>query len=189
MATCGNVVAEIDRVQEQAVSGIFRPDEPDLESRALEGRRPGIVSNACSMSTAFWHEGLDYVRDPFVANAAHLGLLLVLALGFWVVRWKSNQWATAGDSVSSANRVFQSPFAAALLLALAFLTIPLLPRTGINQGAFSDLGLCADHPIDPASRRSMGAAGTLFAQCFLRPRHGADSLCRRNPDRPSSLFV
>jgi hypothetical protein len=48
----------------------------------------------------------------------HLGLLLALTLVFRVVRWKSDQWVTAGESGSSATKVFHSPFAAALLLTL-----------------------------------------------------------------------
>jgi potassium efflux system protein len=51
---------------------------------------------------------------------------------FRVVRWKSDQWVTAGESGSSATKVFHSPFAAALLLTLVFLTIPFFREIPIS---------------------------------------------------------
>ena len=130
VAKCGNVLAEIDRSQQQAVSGILVRNDAVWRGELWAGAGHTFLERVRRTSTAYLQDGLDYLRVP--SMPLHLGLLLVLTLVFRVVRWKSDQWVSAGESGSSATKAFPSPFAAALLLTLVFLTIPFVREIPIS---------------------------------------------------------
>jgi hypothetical protein len=132
VAKCANVLAEIERSQQQAVSGILVRNDAIWSGELWAGAWQALLERVRRISNAFLQDSLDYLRDPSKGMPVHLGLLLVLTLVFWVVRRKSDQWATAGESGSPAIKVFHSPFAAALLLTLNFLTIPFLQAIPIS---------------------------------------------------------
>ena len=132
VAKCGNVLAEIDRSQQQAISGILVRNDAVWRGELWAGAGHTFLERVRRTSTAYLQDGLDYLRVPSEGMPLHLGLLLVLTLVFRVVRWKSDQWVSAGESGSSATKAFPSPFAAALLLTLVFLTIPFVREIPIS---------------------------------------------------------
>jgi len=126
VAKCGNILAEIDHAQQQAVSRILVRNEAVWSGEFWAHAGRALPDRVRRMSNTLRQDSLEYLGDPSKGMPLHLGLLLVLTLLFWVVRWKSDEWAIASEPRSSATKVFYSPFTAALLVTLAFLTIPFL---------------------------------------------------------------
>jgi potassium-dependent mechanosensitive channel len=140
VARCGNVLSEIDQFQQQAVAGILvRQAEPIWSAELWGGVRTGFIERIRKVSSGFWADILEYVRDPSKGMPRHLGLFLVLALVFWVARRKVDQWAVIGESASSVAKVFDSPFAAALLVTLTILTGPISQIPIAVRGSFQIL--------------------------------------------------
>lgn len=132
VATCGSVLAEIDRSRREAVSGIFVRNHAVWTRELWMGTGHSLLERGRRISSTLLQESFDYLHDPSKGMPLQLGFLLALTLLFWVVRWKSDQWAVAGESGSSRTKVFHSPFAAALLVTLALLTIPFLQAIPVS---------------------------------------------------------
>jgi potassium-dependent mechanosensitive channel len=111
------------------------------------------------------------LRDPSKGMPLHLGLLLLLTLLFWMVRRKSDEWAITGET---ATRVVHSPFAAALLVTLAVLTIPLLRAVPVSVRELFQILACAPiilmiRPVAGEwARRGLYSLSALFAIDTLR---------------------
>ncbi|MGA9578822.1 MAG: mechanosensitive ion channel domain-containing protein [Terrimicrobiaceae bacterium] len=126
VAQCGSVLAEIDRSQQKVVSGILVRKSAIWSGKLWAGAGQALHDRVRRISNTLLQDGLEYLRDPSKGMPMHVGLLVLLTLLFRVVRWKSDQWSITGQSGSPASNVFRSPFAAALLVTLAILTIPFL---------------------------------------------------------------
>src|SRR5262249_942961 len=125
VARCEQVLAQIAKVQQQAVSGLLVRDGLPLWYADLWTEvRTDLPKRVPQVATTYWADILRYIRDPAEGLLWHAGLFLALALVFGAARRQSQRWQTAGEAASSALRVFQHPVASALLITLLIATVP-----------------------------------------------------------------
>jgi potassium efflux system protein len=174
VAECGNVLAEIERSQQKAVSEILLRKDPIWGGELWAGAGQALHDRVRRISNVLLEDSLEYLRDPSKGMPLHLGLLLILTLLFKVVRWKSDQWAVAGDSRWSTTRVFRSPFVAALLVTLAILTIPFVRAVPVSVRELFQVLACVPiilliKPVAGVwARRGLYSLSFLFALDTVR---------------------
>ncbi|HEU4679751.1 MAG TPA: hypothetical protein VFS35_09545, partial [Terrimicrobiaceae bacterium] len=174
VAACGSVLAEIERFQQQAVSGILTRNQPVWSAALWEGSREALPDRVRRIAKGLAQDGWDYFRDPGKRMPLHLGLLVALTLLFRVVWRKSNQWAKTGESRSLAIQVFHSPFIAALLVTFAILTIPFLHSVPVSVREMFQILACVPiilliRPLaGPWALRGLYALSSFFAVDTIR---------------------
>ena len=118
-------LAQIAQVQQQAVTGILVRDGLPIWRAALWAEaRTALPERVRQVAAAYWADILHYVRDPAEGLPCTPG-------SSWSWRSRSarrdgrvQRWQAAGEAASSALRVFQHPYAAALLVTLLIATSP-----------------------------------------------------------------
>ncbi len=174
VAVCGSILAEIDRFQQQAVSGILTRNEAVWNAALWEVSREALPDRVRRIAKGLAQDVWDYFRDPAKRMPVHLGLLLAMTLLFRIVRRKSNEWAKTGESRSLAIQVFHSPFVAALLVTLAILTIPFLHSVPVSVREIFQILACVPiilliRPLaGPWALRGLYALSSFFAVDTVR---------------------
>src|SRR6266446_4257155 len=174
VARCGQVLAQIAQVQQQAVTGMLGQDGLPLWRVALwaEARR-ALPERVRQVAAAYWADILLYVRSPAEGLPLHAGLFLVLALAFGAARRQVQRWLAAGEAASSALRVFQHPYAAALLVTLIlatspFVQLPLTVREVFQIVALRPMMLLTQPVVAAPVVPGLYALGGLFALDTVR---------------------
>jgi potassium-dependent mechanosensitive channel len=152
---CENALAQIAQVQQQAVKGTLRREGLQIWRAALwaEARRAERVRQ---VAAAYGADILHYVRDPAEGLSLHAGLFLILAFAFGAVRRQIQRWQAAGETASSALKVFQHPYAAALVVTSLIATSPLAQIPLTVRGLFAALSIL---PIILLTQQAVGAPG------------------------------
>jgi small-conductance mechanosensitive channel len=142
VARCEQVLAQIAQVQQQMVTGMLVRDGLPLWRAALwTEARTALPARVRQGATASWSELVSYIRHPAEGLPWHVGLFLILALMFEVVRRQSQRWQEAGEAASPALSVFQHPTAAALLATLLIATWPFAQLSLTVREVFSIVAL------------------------------------------------
>src|SRR5215831_1849817 len=169
VARCEQMLAQIAQVQQQAVTEMLVRDGLPLWHAALWTEvRTALGERVPQVATTYWSDILRYVRNPAEGPLWHAGLFLVLTLVFGAMRRQSQRWQTAGEAASSALRVFQNPFAAALLVTLliatnSFAQIPLTVREVFSIVALLPMLLLTQPVVSASVVPGLYALGGLFA--------------------------
>jgi potassium efflux system protein len=142
VARCGQALAQIAQVQQQRVTWLMRRDGLPIWRAALwaEAHR-ALPERVHQVAAAYGADLLHYVRDPAAGLPLYAGLFLILALAFGAARRQMQRWQVAGEATSSALRVFQRPYAAALAVTLLIPTSPLAPIPLTVREVFVLLGI------------------------------------------------
>ncbi len=165
-ARCGNVLAQIDRYQAQAVARIMVRDSPPIWSAELWAH-PLLPERIPKVAITYWAGIVAYLRDPAAPMQRYLGLFLLLALAFCLTRLQMRRWAAAGETQSSNTMVFDRPLAAALFITLFAATspyseVPIRVRQVFQIMGFAPM-IILTHPVVEASLVPvLYALGLLF---------------------------
>jgi small-conductance mechanosensitive channel len=168
-ARCEQMLAQIAQVQQQEVAGILVRDGLPLWHAALWTEvRTALRERVPQVATTYWSDILRYVRNPAEGLLWHTGLFLALALVFGAARRQVQRWQTAGETASSALRVFQHPVAAALLVTLftatsPFAQIPLTVREVFYIVALLPMLLLTQPVVTASVVPGLYVLGGLFA--------------------------
>ena len=167
-ARCGSALTQIDRAQNQAMSGTLVRDGLPIWSSQLWAqaeivapvRFHGIAKNC-------WEDLRQYLTNPSLGMPWHAGLFLALSLLLNAARGRVAHWKAAGDSIS-VTAVFDHPFAAALI-GSAFAataptsTVPETVRSLFEIVAILPMIRLARPTVDPRIVPGLYALGILFA--------------------------
>jgi potassium efflux system protein len=173
VALCGTVLGEIAQTGRKAVGGLLTRGRPPLWSSALwalvlvEG-----PARARQIAADHWTEIVQYVGDPLKGMALFVGLLVVLVLLWWAPRRQVRRWEAAGAG-SPATRVFEHPYAAALIVSLLIASSPYVPAPPIMNDLFELLALAPiiwlmQPTVDPRVVPGLYALALLFVVDTLR---------------------
>jgi small-conductance mechanosensitive channel len=119
VARCGSALGEIAQAQHTAVGGIFRRDQPPIWSAELWAQvKATLPARLPKVAAAYWAGIRQYVGDPSRGMPLHAGLFVGLVLLLRAARRQVDRWATSGEGTPAAARVFDRPYAAALIGSL-----------------------------------------------------------------------
>ena len=180
VAQCGKVLAEIDRFQQQAVSGILVRDGRPIWSIELWGLRGGLLERIGKISTAYLADFVRYVRDPSGGMPLHLGLFSVFAgdiLGGPTADRSIGGGGRAGGIVRHQTVRFSFRRGSAFHFNCSYKS-RLARDTDSGKRIIPDSGMRSDDLADAAGSWRMGGARTLLAELPLCRRYRADRSCR-----------
>ncbi len=124
VARCETALAEVGQVQQRAVGGMLaRETLPIWETESWRGSWSALPGRLREAAASRWKDVGRYVRDPSQGLPWHLGSFVVLMGLFCAARRRLGQWAAAGEDISRV-RVFERPYAAALLVPLFYASSP-----------------------------------------------------------------
>lgn len=165
---CGMALAQIDKIQQQAVAGILVPDAPpiwrvELWADALKA----FPEHARQVAVAAWSDIVKYLRQSGESGGALPAVLfIVLALVFSGARRKIAGWEKSTPDASSAILVFERPYAAALATTLIVATSPFFQTPNAVRQLLIILSLAPmlrlAQPMVSASISTL-----IYAFCFL----------------------
>jgi potassium-dependent mechanosensitive channel len=131
VSRCEKTLARIDDVQKNAMSGIMIRDSPQLTSfDRWTAALAELPSRTQDIAAAYWASIVEYSSHPSRDKTVHISLFAVLTLLFLAARRRSRQWQHISRTASPAVAIFNHPYAAALLITLAFITSQLSPVNG-----------------------------------------------------------
>jgi potassium efflux system protein len=122
-ARCDEMLMQVSKAQASAVEGIFAKENPPIWSADLWNRAlPALPHRLVVVSRGFWLNILRYLKDPSREMPLHAALFAVLATSACIFRHRNRRLMPSGTGVSSAAKVFDRPFSAALMVALMVAT-------------------------------------------------------------------
>ena len=125
VARCDSVLARIAGVQHRAMGGIMtRNSVPIWDSSLWAHAGFTLKSRAGQAGAALWQDLSSYMRDLSRGMLFHLGVFVVLAVVFSVLRSRVRRWETDKQGISASLETFETPFAAASLGFLFFASGP-----------------------------------------------------------------
>lgn len=125
---CNIVLSQIAEAQERAVGGIFTRDSLPIGSAKLWAyEEASPTSRIRDVLVMCWKDISVYVRDPSRGLPLHLGIFIVLVAIPLSVRSRVHQWKKGSEDKSSAIKVFEYPYTAALLGSLILASGPHSP--------------------------------------------------------------
>jgi potassium-dependent mechanosensitive channel len=139
---CGNALVQIAQAQHAAVGGILLRSSPPIWSEDFRVKTAQALTSVVPQMIDTYVSGIiRHFQEPsrammlFAAVAAGL-VLLLLAVRRQVARWKE-----ADESLSSSTRVFDRPYAAALMGSLILASGPMSPAPPEVKQLFEVLSL------------------------------------------------
>ena len=122
-ARCDEMLAQVSKAQASAVEGIFAKENPPIWSADLWTHALSALPHSLEViSRGFWLNILRYLKDPSRQMPLHAALFVLLAASACMFRHRNRRLMTSGTGVSSAAKVFDRPFSAALMVALMVAT-------------------------------------------------------------------
>ena len=123
VAKCDTALAQIAQAQKKAVRGIFvQTNLPITSTELWTDVLTDFPGRIHTIAAAYRKDIIRYFQDPYERMPLHAGIFTVLMLLFLSVRHQVRKWSTAGEAISSAVKVFDHPFAAALAIILLVAT-------------------------------------------------------------------
>jgi len=125
LAQCDDVLVLISQMQQKVVGGIFtQKSSPVWKPRVLTYLANHISTRIGEIAPEWRREISDYLQKPALGLPLHIGLFVVLAFLFCMVRRSIQNRKVDGTAISSRLTVFELPFAAALFLTLSVASAP-----------------------------------------------------------------
>jgi len=125
---CNKAMTQISQAQKKAVRGIFvRYSLPVTNPALWTDVLTELPEHIHKITAAYREDIVRYFQDPYERMPLHAVIFIFLMLLLLSARHQVRKWITAGESMLSAVRVFDHPFAAALALTLIVATSPNWP--------------------------------------------------------------
>ena len=125
---CDKALDQISQARKKAVGGIFVRDSlPIISSELWTDILTELPERIHKITASYREDIIRYFHDPYERMPLHAGIFIVLMLLFLSARHQIRKRTKAGESMSSAVKVFDHPFAAALVLTLIVATSPNWP--------------------------------------------------------------
>jgi potassium-dependent mechanosensitive channel len=122
-ARCDEMRTQVSKAQASAVEGILAAENPPIWSTDLWNQAlPALPHSLQVISRGFWLNILRYLKDPSRGMPLHATLFAVLAASACMFRHRNRRSMPSGTGGSSAAKVFDRPFSAALMVALIVAT-------------------------------------------------------------------
>ncbi|HSO60809.1 MAG TPA: mechanosensitive ion channel domain-containing protein, partial [Desulfobacterales bacterium] len=119
LARCDEVLSQVTQAQQIAVTGILTRERPPIWSADAGIRaRTNLYDRLHAIASGFGSDIRQYASDPSMGMPLHAAFYLVLVLTFCAARRKRRGWVATGEGVSAMLKVFERPYAAALIVAL-----------------------------------------------------------------------
>lgn len=188
LATCNTALAEIRRLQQKAVAGLFTPQTPPIweGGLGLYGREHLTLSHGLSqVAGSYRADILRYVRDPSRHMPRHLAVFVVVSLMLLLARRRLANDEGGGNRPEQGSVVFDHVFAGALLVTLMIATEPGSPAPVIVKRLFQIAALAPiiiliRHVVLPSVVSTVyGLAILLVVEIFRRAIAGESALDQR----------
>lgn len=178
LSRCDEMLAQVSKAQEFAVEGLFAKENPPIWSPDLWNHAlPALPHSLEVISRGFWLNILRYAKDPSCGMPLHATVFAVLATSACIFRHRSRRLMPTGIGVSSAAKVFDRPFSAALMIALVVATGELSPTPERAKDVLLALMLVPMYrltrpSIDPRLAPAVFAAVVLYLFELVRQSLG-----------------
>jgi len=174
LARCDEALSQVTRAQKEAVTSILTRESPPIWSADIETRaRTTLPNRLREVAGGFRTDILQYVTIPSMGMPLHAGIFLVLVLVCSAARRKRRGWVATGEGVSARVRVFEHPYAAALIFTLLHASAVISPAPDLVKELFTILALVpmiqlVRPMIDPRLAPGLYAVAGLYALDVVR---------------------
>jgi len=182
LARCDDALSQLTRAQQAAVTDILTRESPPIWSADLRIHARSTLPNRLhELAGGFRTDIQQYAGDPSMGMPLHAALFLVLVLGFCAARRKRRGWIATGEGVSARIKLFERPYAAALMVSLFAASAVQSPAPGGVKELFLILGLVpmillVRPVIDARLTPGVYAVAALYAVDVLRQALSGASL-------------
>jgi len=182
LARCDDALSQLTRAQQAAVTDILTRESPPIWSPDLRiHARSTLPSHLHELAGGFRTDIQQYAGDPSMGMPLHAALFLVLVLGFCAARRKRRGWIATGEGVSARIKLFERPYAAALMVSLFAASAVQSPAPAGVKELFLILGLVpmillVRPVIDARLTPGLYAVAALYAADVLRQALSGASL-------------
>jgi small-conductance mechanosensitive channel len=182
LTRCDDVLSQVSRAQQAAVTGILVRESPPIWSTDLRiHAQTNLPSRLREIAGDFLTDLRQYAGDPSMGMPLHAALLLALGLAFSAARRKRRGWLSTGEGVSARIKVFERPHAAALMVSLFTSSAVWSPAPAGVKELFTMIALVpmirlVRPVLDPRLAPGLYAVAALYALDVLRQALGGASL-------------
>ena len=182
LARCDDALSQLTRAQQAAVTDILTRESPPIWSADLRIHARSTLPNRLhELAGGFRTDIQQYAGDPSMGMPLHAALFLVLVLGFCAARRKRRGWVATGEGVSARIKLFERPYAAALMVSLFAASAVQSPAPAGVKELFLILGLVpmillVRPVIDARLTPGLYAVAALYAADVLRQALSGASL-------------
>ncbi len=182
LSRCDDTLSQLARAQQAAVTDILARESPPIWSIDLRiHARATFPSRLREAAAGFRTDIQQYAGDSSMGMPLHGAIFLVLSLVFCAARRKRRGWIATGEGVSARIKLFERPFAAALMVSLIVASAVISPAPGGVKELFSVLALVpmlrlVSPVIDPRLAPGLYPVAALYALDVLRQTLGGAPL-------------
>ena len=142
LARCDDALSQVTRAQQEAVTGILVREIPPIwNADLLIHAQATLPTRLREIADGFLTDIQQYASDPSMGMPLHAALFLALVLVCCAARRKRRGWVATGEGVSATVKVFEHPYAAALIVSLLSASAVISPAPARVKELFSILAL------------------------------------------------
>ena len=174
LARCDEALLQVTRAQKEAVTGILTRESAPIWSADIETRaRTTLPNRLREVASGFRTDILQYAVTPSMGMPLHAGIFLALVLACCAARRKRRGWVATGEGVSARVKVFEHPYAAALIFSLLNASAVISPAPALVKEFFTIIALVpmirlVRPMIDPRLAPGLYAVAGLYALDVVR---------------------
>ena len=174
LTRCDDALAQVTQAQQKAVTGILAREYPPIWSADLRIHAQTTLSGRLhEIAGDFRTEIQRYASDPSRGMPLHVGLFVTMVLVCCAARRKRRGWVATGEGVSARVKVFELPYAAALIVSLLIASAIVSPAPPLVKELFSILALVpmirlVRPVVEPRLVSSLCAVAALYALDAVR---------------------
>jgi small-conductance mechanosensitive channel len=182
LARCDEALSQVTLAQQKAVTGILTRESPPIWSADLRiHARTTLPNRLHEIAGGFRTEIQQYANDPSRGMPLHVTLFLALVLVCCAARSKRRGWVATGAGVSARDKVFELPYAAALIVSLLIASAVLSPAPARVKELFLILALVpmirlVRPVVDPRLAPGLYVVAALYALDIVRQNLGGAPL-------------
>ena len=125
VARCGTALALFAEAERSAMGGMLARDTLPIWNAELWAQaRAALPARLREIAAAHREDLVQYAQDSSRGLPRHVGIFAALTVLLCMVRRRIRQWTAGGEDVSPAARVFDHPYAVALMVPILFASAP-----------------------------------------------------------------
>ncbi len=174
LARCDEALSLVTQAQKEAVTGILTRESAPIWSADVGLRaRTTLPNRLREIAGGFRTDILQYAVTPSMGMPLHAGIFLVLVLVCCAARRKRRGWVATGEGVSARVKVFERPYAAALIFSLLSASAVISPAPALVKELFTIIALVpmirlVRPVVDPRLAGGLYAVAGLYALDVVR---------------------